>query len=127
MLRNRPGSDLPGSLPALLSSKARAYLGLVFHLNRDFPPDFGRKTPDKKPQNTNLNIFSNFYYVTSLFIIFRLGFDSWLERFFFFGQKGSDSLECQNLRLDPPLFSSNSPKTSICPVNQTEEHTQNRF
>jgi hypothetical protein len=36
--------------------------------------------------------------------IFRLGLDSWLERFFYFWQKGSDSLESQNSRLDPPLL-----------------------
>jgi hypothetical protein len=33
-------------------SKARAYFGLVFNLNRDFPPDFGSKTPEQKTQNT---------------------------------------------------------------------------
>jgi hypothetical protein len=35
-----------------LSSKARAYFGLVFHLNMYFPPDFGSKTPEQKTQNT---------------------------------------------------------------------------
>jgi hypothetical protein len=46
-----------------LLSKARAYLGLVFHLNRDFPPDFGRKTPEKKPKNTNFQKSNErFYY-----------------------------------------------------------------
>jgi hypothetical protein len=38
--------------------------------------------------------------------MFRLEFDSWLERFFFLGQKGLDSLESQNSRLDPQLSNS---------------------
>jgi hypothetical protein len=35
-----------------LLPKARAYLGLVFNLNRDFPPDFGSKTSEQNPKNT---------------------------------------------------------------------------
>jgi hypothetical protein len=32
-------------------------LGLVFHLNRDFPPDFGSKTPEQNPKNTTKQCF----------------------------------------------------------------------
>jgi hypothetical protein len=37
-----------------LLSKTRAYLGLVFHLIRDFPIDFGNKTPEKTQKTHNL-------------------------------------------------------------------------
>jgi hypothetical protein len=40
-----------------LTSKTQAYLGLVFHLNRDFSLDFGRKTPEK---TLNLYDFQTF-------------------------------------------------------------------
>jgi hypothetical protein len=43
-----------------LSSKARAYLGLVFHINRDFPHDFCRKTPEKNPKTQICMFFQTF-------------------------------------------------------------------
>jgi hypothetical protein len=84
-----------------LLSKARAYLGLVFHLIRDFPIDFGNKTPEKNQTNHNLytkkNTICMFFELllsNEPFYIF-LGSDSihGSSYPFFFLPKGSDSLE----------------------------------
>jgi hypothetical protein len=84
-----------------LLSKALAYLGLVFYLIRDFPIDFGNKTPEKNQKKHNLytkktKIYMFFELLLSneYFYIF-LGSDSihGSSDSFFFWPKGSDSLE----------------------------------
>jgi hypothetical protein len=62
----------------------------------------GMKSPDWA---STLFVSSNFFKENSIFSILRHRIDSFLEQFFYFWQKSSDSLESQNSRLDPPLLS----------------------
>jgi hypothetical protein len=120
MFRNRPGSDLPGSFPALnrmntsggsshrLESrklepfldfggrarrlepfvKGSSLFGARFHLNRNFPLDFGSKKTQKPPQKTQICMFFELLLSNEPFYIF-LGSDSIYgsSDSFIFGQK----------------------------------------
>jgi hypothetical protein len=65
------------------SSKARASLGLVFHFNRDFLPEFCCKKSQKNPEKPNLFVFSNFYHVTSYFVNFSDSINDSKESYIF--------------------------------------------